>query len=179
MKILMLHGINHDMFGKRDPKQYGTITLDQINEQLIALGRELGVEVAQPGRRLLERGRGGRCGRLPGELGGRGGVLLPLELRDGGLDPLEFGVRRRRVLLGGEHLRPARIGVGARGARDPEREQERRGEHGAGERGKTSAHDHSFPIHHIHPIRHMLGREHHEAKGSLSLLAEWRVLRNR
>lgn len=45
MKVLMLHGINHNMFGKRDPKQYGTITLDQINEQLIALGKELGVEI--------------------------------------------------------------------------------------------------------------------------------------
>ena len=31
MKILMLHGINHNMFGKRDPEQYGTITLDEIN----------------------------------------------------------------------------------------------------------------------------------------------------
>jgi len=31
MKILMLHGINHDMFGKRDPAQYGTITLDEID----------------------------------------------------------------------------------------------------------------------------------------------------
>jgi 3-dehydroquinate dehydratase II len=45
MKILMLHGINHNMFGKRDPKQYGTITLDQINQQLADLGEELGVEV--------------------------------------------------------------------------------------------------------------------------------------
>ena len=45
MKILMLHGINHNMFGKRDPKQYGIITLEQINGQLIALGRDLGVEV--------------------------------------------------------------------------------------------------------------------------------------
>ena len=27
MKILMLHGINHNMFGKRDPAQYGSITL--------------------------------------------------------------------------------------------------------------------------------------------------------
>ncbi|WP_137917627.1 type II 3-dehydroquinate dehydratase [Hydrogenophaga sp. 2FB] len=45
MKVLMLHGINHNMFGKRDPKQYGTITLDQINEQLSTLGKELGVEV--------------------------------------------------------------------------------------------------------------------------------------
>ncbi|HVE48682.1 MAG TPA: type II 3-dehydroquinate dehydratase [Casimicrobiaceae bacterium] len=45
MKVLMLHGINHDMFGKRDPRQYGTITLDEINARLISLGKELGVEV--------------------------------------------------------------------------------------------------------------------------------------
>lgn len=45
MKVLMLHGINHNMFGKRDPVQYGTITLDEINASLTALGRELGVEV--------------------------------------------------------------------------------------------------------------------------------------
>jgi len=45
-KFLMLHGVNHSMFGKRDPKQYGTITLDQINEQLKGLARELGVDVA-------------------------------------------------------------------------------------------------------------------------------------
>jgi 3-dehydroquinate dehydratase-2 len=45
MRVLMLHGINHNMFGKRDPKQYGTITLDEINDSLSALGKELGVEV--------------------------------------------------------------------------------------------------------------------------------------
>ena len=45
MKILMLHGINHDMFGKRDPKQYGTITLAQIDAQLQALGQKLGADV--------------------------------------------------------------------------------------------------------------------------------------
>ena len=44
-KILMLHGINHNMFGKRDPRQYGTITLAEIDGKLHALGRELGVEV--------------------------------------------------------------------------------------------------------------------------------------
>jgi 3-dehydroquinate dehydratase II len=43
--FLMLHGINHNMFGKRDPKQYGTITLDEINEMLEKLARELGVKV--------------------------------------------------------------------------------------------------------------------------------------
>lgn len=44
-RILMLHGVNHNMFGKRDPKQYGTITLAQIDERLHALGKELGVQV--------------------------------------------------------------------------------------------------------------------------------------
>ncbi len=45
MKVLMLHGINHNMFGKRDPAQYGTITLAEIDAKLKALGNELGVEV--------------------------------------------------------------------------------------------------------------------------------------
>ncbi|KUY54651.1 type II 3-dehydroquinate dehydratase [Burkholderia sp. RF2-non_BP3] len=44
-KILMLHGINHNMFGKRDPAQYGTITLAQIDARLQALAEELGVQV--------------------------------------------------------------------------------------------------------------------------------------
>ena len=34
MNILMLHGVNHNMFGKRDPAQYGTITLAQIDANL-------------------------------------------------------------------------------------------------------------------------------------------------
>ena len=41
----MLHGINHNMFGKRDPVQYGTITLDEIDNKMQELGKELGVEV--------------------------------------------------------------------------------------------------------------------------------------
>lgn len=45
MKILMLHGINHNMFGKRDPVQYGTVTLAEIDARLAALGAELGVEI--------------------------------------------------------------------------------------------------------------------------------------
>jgi 3-dehydroquinate dehydratase-2 len=45
MKILMLHGINHNMFGQRDPAQYGTITLAEIDAKLQSLAKELGVEV--------------------------------------------------------------------------------------------------------------------------------------
>ncbi len=45
MNVLMLHGVNHNMFGKRDPVQYGTITLAEIDDKLKALGRKLNVEV--------------------------------------------------------------------------------------------------------------------------------------
>jgi 3-dehydroquinate dehydratase-2 len=45
MNILVLNGVNLNMFGKRDPAQYGTITLDEINQRLVALGQELGARV--------------------------------------------------------------------------------------------------------------------------------------
>lgn len=41
----MLHGVNHNMFGKREPKFYGTITLAEIDQKMRDLGKELGVEV--------------------------------------------------------------------------------------------------------------------------------------
>jgi 3-dehydroquinate dehydratase-2 len=43
--ILVLHGVNLNMLGKRDPSQYGTATLDEINRRLEELGRELGCTV--------------------------------------------------------------------------------------------------------------------------------------
>ena len=45
MKLLLLHGVNLNMFGKRDPAQYGTATLADIEAALHQLGKELGVEV--------------------------------------------------------------------------------------------------------------------------------------
>ena len=45
MKILVLHGINLNMFGKREPAKYGTTTLAEIDAKLLELGRELGVEI--------------------------------------------------------------------------------------------------------------------------------------
>ena len=45
MKILLLHGINLNLFGKRDPVQYGTVTLNEINASVVKLGQELGADV--------------------------------------------------------------------------------------------------------------------------------------
>ncbi len=43
MNVLVLHGINLNMFGQRDPAQYGTATLADIDAALQSLAAELGV----------------------------------------------------------------------------------------------------------------------------------------
>lgn len=45
MKILVLHGPNLNLFGRREPHIYGTTTLAQINDRLAALARELKVDI--------------------------------------------------------------------------------------------------------------------------------------
>jgi len=46
MKILVLHGPNLNLFGRREPHIYGTTTLAEINQKLEALAKELKVELA-------------------------------------------------------------------------------------------------------------------------------------
>lgn len=43
MKILVLHGPNLNLFGRREPHIYGTITLAEINASLHSLAKELDV----------------------------------------------------------------------------------------------------------------------------------------
>ena len=45
LKILVLHGPNLNLLGRREPQIYGTTTLDQINERLAGLAKEINVEL--------------------------------------------------------------------------------------------------------------------------------------
>ena len=42
MKLLVLHGINLNMFGQRDPAHYGSATLADIDAALLRLARAAG-----------------------------------------------------------------------------------------------------------------------------------------
>jgi len=46
MKILVVHGPNLNLLGKREPHIYGTVTLAEINGRLTVLAAELGTEVS-------------------------------------------------------------------------------------------------------------------------------------
>jgi 3-dehydroquinate dehydratase-2 len=46
MNILVMHGPNLNLLGKREPNIYGTFTLEDINKRMAELARELGVNVS-------------------------------------------------------------------------------------------------------------------------------------
>jgi 3-dehydroquinate dehydratase-2 len=92
MRILMLHGINHDMFGKRDPAQYGTITLEEINASLQKLGKELGAEVEC----FQTNHEGAMCQRIhKGFLDGADAVLI----NAGAWTHYSYGIRDALAIL--------------------------------------------------------------------------------
>lgn len=45
MKILVLHGPNLNLLGRREPHIYGSMTLAEVNKKLETLAKELGAEL--------------------------------------------------------------------------------------------------------------------------------------
>ena len=45
MKILVIHGPNLNLLGTREPEQYGSLTLEQINDKIFSRARQENVEV--------------------------------------------------------------------------------------------------------------------------------------
>jgi 3-dehydroquinate dehydratase-2 len=46
MKILVIHGPNLNLLGRREPDIYGRFTMEDVNQKLSVLAQELGVEVS-------------------------------------------------------------------------------------------------------------------------------------
>ena len=92
MKILMLHGINHDMFGQRDPAQYGTVTLAEIDAQLRSLGLQLGAEVES----FQTNHEGALCERIHQALHDRVDAVL---VNAGAWTHYSYGIRDALAIL--------------------------------------------------------------------------------
>jgi 3-dehydroquinate dehydratase II len=45
LKVLVIHGPNLNLLGRREPQIYGTVTLDQINARLTELAKEINVDL--------------------------------------------------------------------------------------------------------------------------------------
>lgn len=43
--VLVIHGPNLNLLGKREPDIYGTLTLNEINDKMAAKAKELGIEL--------------------------------------------------------------------------------------------------------------------------------------
>jgi 3-dehydroquinate dehydratase-2 len=92
MKILMLHGINHNMFGKRDPVQYGTTTLAEIDERLRQLGGELGAELLS----FQSNCEGAMCERIHAAYGENVDAVL---INAGAWTHYSYGIRDALAIL--------------------------------------------------------------------------------
>jgi 3-dehydroquinate dehydratase-2 len=44
LRVEVMHGVNLDMLGRREPEHYGTLTLDELERQVEGFAAELGME---------------------------------------------------------------------------------------------------------------------------------------
>ena len=70
--ILLLHGPNLNLLGTREPGVYGSLTLEEINNRLVAAGAERGVEV----RTFQSNHEGALIDTIHASLGQHQGLLI-------------------------------------------------------------------------------------------------------
>ena len=92
MKILTLHGINLNMFGKREPQLYGHVTLSQIDSALKSLGKELGATVVS----FQTNDEGAMCERIHQVLAEKIDAVL---INAGAWTHYSYGIRDALAML--------------------------------------------------------------------------------
>jgi 3-dehydroquinate dehydratase-2 len=92
MNVLVLHGINLNMFGKRDPTHYGTITLAEIDARLQALAKELGVAIES----FQTNSEGEMCARIHKAHGDKADAVL---INAGAWTHYSYGIRDALSIL--------------------------------------------------------------------------------
>lgn len=72
LRILVIHGPNLNMLGKREPEIYGSLTLGDINKKLGREAKELGAKVEF----FQSNSEGEIVGRIQGAMGSAEGILI-------------------------------------------------------------------------------------------------------
>jgi 3-dehydroquinate dehydratase-2 len=80
-RALVLHGPNLNLLGVREPEVYGHVGLEQINDELIELGRSLDLEVEI----FQANGEGQLIDRIHAFSGLRSGAAIPAARPDRGM----------------------------------------------------------------------------------------------
>jgi len=93
MKYLVLHGINLNMFGKREPGVYGTATLADIDAALRKLAGEFGVEV----ERFQTNHEGQICERIHAAVGDT--TIAAVIINAGAWTHYSYGLRDALAML--------------------------------------------------------------------------------
>lgn len=72
IRILVIHGPNLNMLGKREPGVYGAQTLEEINHELVKIGKKLGHEVVC----FQSNQEGDMVDKIQSEMGRTKGIII-------------------------------------------------------------------------------------------------------
>ncbi len=91
-RVEVMHGVNLDQLGRRDPAHYGTLTLEDLERRIGGAARELGLEV-----RFFQTNHEGQ---FVEHLHGLGGVADAIVLNPGAWTHYSYAIRDALELTG-------------------------------------------------------------------------------